>query len=416
MMDETHIVNELIRGREASEVIVDEDSFIEGLVSDDIPRPKPGRWRPYVKLLRFVLIIATLLFSAAFVLRYSFLYLKDVLFYNSEVQVNKSGVLMHKAPQNIEYALFLFNTSDLWADTGIRIAKDDYIRISISGAFHSSFGDLVSDARNNNPSPEVRWIDPNTLDRSSEKRTQKDKDQWCIYNKYRKDSSAVLGDVLFSIAPEYVSDYPLDSLILDSALVWKQNKHTKLFPAGRSGILRLAVNDIYFKDSCAIADYAKKNDKRYGNTKFDAEEIVRNARHDSVDFRKIFYIDNVGQMLVCVEIQHPMKSSSWNPMTAFRDLDNAFGQYLASEAKGFRHTSRLLGMAGSFVLKTAGIFLTELLALNILIIIFFLLFFLIAWCLAKIWGILQKTGTWLYRVIHRWITGRQIPRIRRRPK
>lgn len=357
-MEETgQIISEVIKSGKSADIVVESDSFAEGLVEErDSTKKLFGKITvktPYIRVLRFVLVMTALVMSVTFILHYSIVYIRDVLFYKNELEANSVGAFTPKTGIGTEYGFFLFNTAELWANTGIRISKGDEVSISMSGAFHSSFADLIHDADNNNSSPAIRWIGMSEKD--SKTHLFKKIQQWCcrpkkdsttnkasiakadlqyyLYNQWYqkangrygsrrgKDKPTVpdnvhFGAMLCAIAPEYFSGDPLDTQ-LDIHIL-----NGEPFTAQSSGVLRLAVNDIYFENKDSLESYAQNNPTRYGQ-QFNADSI----NTDVESFRTMFYHDNVGQLLACVEIQHPLKMQYLNPMTAYRMLDEAVREF-----------------------------------------------------------------------------------------
>ena len=426
MKETDHIVSEIIRKGEPRDVVIEEDNLIKKLVNDDEPI-KRLRIRnrelfniPFQKGLRLLLIIATLVASAAFVLHYAFIYMKDVLMSKNELYVNSAGAFTPKKTIGREYGIYLFNTAELWANSGIRITKGDEVRISYSGAFHSSYSDLLDGARDNTPFPEIDWIGkevpPDSSNSSSiiiDTEKQSRKEQVCLYNKYfpldttlkrkyikellvhlrgKKDTiivdtrikdnreTAHLGDLLYEIVPEYVSSDPIDHL--ENAHVWPQNEGEIEFTAEETGYLRFAVNDIYFKNETALREYPKKVDSLRHGKPFDPEDILNKAQNK--DFRKIFYIDNVGQILVCVEIQHPLKHGFFNPMTAYRHLEKVAYQNLERKNRTWGILVSVLALLFVFLPWVTLIFALWILIIFVCIYIVFLIFFGIEYIKQKI--------------------------------
>lgn len=263
--DETgQIVSEVIKSGKSADIVVESDSLAEGLVEERNSTKKLfGRITvktPYIRALRFVLVMTALVMSVTFILHYSIVYIRDVLFYKNELEVNSMGAFTPRTGTGTEYGVFLFNTAELWANSGIRISKGDEVRISISGSFHSSFADLVNDSRNNNSSPEFRWIHMSKNDNteSNGSPTKADK-KYYLYSQWhqktnkhyksiqkigtRTDPEKVdFGAVLCAIAPEYFSGDPLDSLLDIHVL------NGEKFKAKSSGVLRFAVNDVVLND------------------------------------------------------------------------------------------------------------------------------------------------------------------------
>ena len=335
MKDEKHIIPELIRSGKSANVTVDDDSFIESLIKAP---DEPGKsfWRnittpPFVKGLRLVMIIASLIIAATFLLCYSFVYLKDVVLFRNEITTNNVGALNPKKSIGREYGIFLFNPADLWADSGIRLSEKDRFRISVSGAFHSSFKDLVDDADSNVAKPEIRWITgQQARSRSQESpEPQENKKAWGIYQRHiypvlpkdlrkRNGDKPYFGALLYTVAPEYTLDNPLDPNYTRHVRVWKEKDATSFSKVESPGVLRLAVNDIYFEDGRALEDYAGQTD----STRFKKSDFRPSVIKKSEHFHTMFYDDNVGQLLVCVEVQHPLKWGWLNPISAYRDFEN----------------------------------------------------------------------------------------------
>lgn len=357
-MEETgQIISEVIKSGKSADIVVESDSFAEGLVEErDSTKKLFGKITvktPYIRVLRFVLVMTALVMSVTFILHYSIVYIRDILFYKNELEVNSMGAFTPRTGTGTEYGVFLFNTAELWANSGIRISKGDEVSISMSGAFHSSFADLIHDADKNNSSPAIRWI--GMSEKESKTHLFKKIQQWCcppkkdsttnkasiakadlqyyLYNQWYqkangrygsrrgKDKPTVpdsvhFGAVLCAIAPEYFSGDPLDSLLDIHVL------NGERFKAKSSGVLRFAVNDIYFENKERLNSYAQENPTRHGK-----EFNVDSINTDCESFRTMFYDDNVGQLLACVEIQHPLKMKLLNPMSAYRELDKAVREF-----------------------------------------------------------------------------------------
>ncbi len=351
MKDEKHIISEIIRSGKSANVTIDDDSFIESLIKSP-DEPRKTFWKsitapPFIKGMRLVMVIASLIIAATFLLSYSFVYLKDVVFFRNEISTNNVGALNPKKSLGREYGIFLFNPAELWADSGIRLSKKDRFRISVSGAFHSSFKDLVDDAESNEVKPEIRWIGQKS--RSSSQASQINKKVWGIYQKHiypvlsrnlqdRNGEDPYFGALLYTVAPEYTLDNPLDTNYTRHVRVWKE-KDAKRFRKVESpgGILRLAVNDIYFESKGALCKYAEEiHHQRFAkgcaNEKLHRRCTGRCAEkdffpcriysRDPEHFHTMFYDDNVGQLLICVEVQHPLRWGWLNPIGAYRDFEN----------------------------------------------------------------------------------------------
>ena len=73
------------------------------------------------------------------------------------VNSNEYGATIIENEDN-EVIYWLFNTADLWANSGIHVKKGDVISVRASGAFHSSIHHLVHDADSNRKGR--NWVHP----------------------------------------------------------------------------------------------------------------------------------------------------------------------------------------------------------------------------------------------------------------
>ena len=339
-----------------SEVKYNQDSLLASLTKDE--RKETKFWKriflfPYKNLWRFFLLLTITIVVSSFVLKYTISYIKDVILFKSDLSVNNHGVFMPSKACGRDYCLFLFNTSDIWTNTGIYLNKGDKYIMSISGAFHSSAGDMYLDADNNNPNPDITWIgeskrllfseiDINSVDQAKKR-------FYCI------DPTAYIGAILYRIAPEFKLWNPYQK----ENFVWKPSDGKQYKEVESSGVLSLAINDIYFRDTAVLAEYSAKY-KRF-DTLFSCNNILE-ADKGTNKYKRMFYDDNLGQILVCLEIQHTLSGGFFNPMTAFRRLDTKIE--LASETE-VGQLAIILRIIPSFVIFVAHI--AALLIINIII-------------------------------------------------
>ena len=198
------------------------------------------------KGLRLLLVLAALVVGITFILHYSFVLIKDSLLFQGEINVNDKGALLPTKSFEREYGIFLFNTSELWADTGIRVEKGDLLRISASGAFHSSVGDLYAYAKDNtSDSTIIHWNGGN--DRFEGIAQQKEKNHYLLNNKEK------MGDVLFSIVPDHEMPMKIEGKAMN------QITADKGVTAPRSGNLFVTINDIYFPNDSTLREYGRQS-------------------------------------------------------------------------------------------------------------------------------------------------------------
>ena len=73
------------------------------------------------------------------------------------VNSNEYGATIIQNEDNEVY-YWLFNSADLWANSGIKVEKGDVISVRTSGAFHSAIHHLVHDAESNQLTD--KWLNP----------------------------------------------------------------------------------------------------------------------------------------------------------------------------------------------------------------------------------------------------------------
>ena len=310
-----HLFTGLADSGKSSFVQMEDDSLIEGITHHDThPRKIFGRIPyqvPMQKGLRLLLVLASLVVGITFVLHYSFVLIKDSLLFQGEIEVNEKGALLPTKSFEREYGIFLFNTSELWVDTGIRVEKGDLLRISASGAFHSSVGDLYAYAKDNtSDSTIIHWRGGNDRFAGVEQQTEK--------NIYLLNKNEDMGDILFSIVPDYQMPLELEGQAMNQITADKGVK------ASLSGNLFVTINDIYFPNDSTLREYGSQPFSTRFGAPFPVDTLIEGK--DKKHYHTIFYNDNLGQILLTVEIQHPLKTSFFgvdffNPRKHYRKLE-----------------------------------------------------------------------------------------------
>lgn len=259
-------IGRLLQSGNYGKASIEEDSLLMRIA---LARTRFFRWKkwsfPVYPILNLVFVIAAFIGCFALALGFSVSLVKEELAVSQSFSYNAKGAIRAQLPAGKEYVMFLFNTSELWADSGIELRKGDRIKINISGSFHPSVGDLKEDAASNNPYPEMTWIRSGTANRNISQLSSS-----CISKEHP------FGSFLYRIAP--VSSDSLEDK--DSSIrAWDMRNAEKFHPVKHNGILQFCVNDI-----CTS------------------------------------YQDNLGQILVCAEIKHPLRSWFISPLSSFRNL------------------------------------------------------------------------------------------------
>ncbi|MBO7572575.1 MAG: hypothetical protein J6T48_10550 [Bacteroidales bacterium] len=156
--------------------------------------------------------------------------------------------------EDSEVIYWLFNTADLWANSGIKVHKGDVLTIHTSGAFHSAVHHLVDDAKNNRMS--FNWMEANGGFPNNDPR-EKERAKYRIVNKYNNNT------ILMQVLPD---DYipagknekwwkgcSNDSVKLDhidgkgnSARIYAIGKDIENIEIQEDGILSFSINEVAF--------------------------------------------------------------------------------------------------------------------------------------------------------------------------
>ncbi len=243
-------------------------------------------------LLSFFLLIVILFIGLAFVV----LTIKKFYPYNM-IETNIQGASIVKS-EDKDVIYWLFNTADLWANSGIEVQEGDVLTIRASGSSYTAIHHLV-DASQNNYAPNDKWVGTEGLEYF---RTTRDS----YSKKYRLCPENPEGILLMKIInPKSVNDKPLKSW--DDTLLTKDieviGKERTLY-ISRPGVLHFAVNDIVLTN-CTLdsmyEDYINSIDKIWINQK--------DGKRACIDtFKSIDEKDSLNN-LVCVAFLKEMNNS-----------------------------------------------------------------------------------------------------------
>lgn len=348
------IVESIIREKHPGKVEVEDTGLIEKLSS---PQQSNKSRNSYFKTLfekesrRFFLIVSMFFMMLVLVVGYAFYYINDVILYESEFFINEQGSFNPKKSLDCDYALFLFNTSDVWANSGIQVNENDRIKINISGGFNTSIKNVI-EAADSNKVLKYSWMHSDSLNNLiSETGKDLQKLKFSLSRKETKEEPFDFGTVFYTIQPESsdITSHPLKVKKEDLKKWTKDNNYHKV---EKTGYLYFAVNDLVFDeldengkrinnhsdyfndkhnrfiiDSCRIKneiqdannDSSKIDSLRYRFYNFKHDNIEDQYEKGKIEKDPLFYYhDNLGQLLVAVEIQH-FKPFYWaNPITVFR--------------------------------------------------------------------------------------------------
>ena len=196
-----HILEKWIGTGKSGTMDVDTDAFLDTLArsqyhgSDIEPRPvepekeRPLRWWeiPYQKGVRFIAIAGITFLMATLVIHYAIIYINDILLHENQLHINSQGAFNPHKSMNCEYALYLFNTADLWANSGIQVNRKDLIKINISGGYNSAIeGDVISAQNNTELKYPWKYYDAAPDDTLRRKKKNHSWEKWRV-KKYREN-------------------------------------------------------------------------------------------------------------------------------------------------------------------------------------------------------------------------------------
>jgi hypothetical protein len=312
-------------------VVIESNKSILGVLDD---------WKSTGKIIGVLFILVFTIFIA---LAFVTIAIKRIYPYN-DIKVSTLGaIIMQNEDKEIIYELF--NTADLWANSGIKVKAGDILTIRASGRYHTAIHHLVDDARDNKEL-EDKWI---STDGERKRGNIRDslRAQYRIFK--NKPQDALLMQVIREDKQEYLKDATLtnknDSIIRDSYLAFentpkisvneeknngnikdlKENlqKRENFYFIGKEredlhifegGILHFAVNNIVLTNSVIdkMIEFGKANGgvaTNFGGLQFGkhpnkdtiSDESNEMTYYRDHDYYNAWYDDNVGSFLIVIE-------------------------------------------------------------------------------------------------------------------
>ncbi len=290
-------------------------------------------------ILSLFLVLVILFFGLAFVT----LAIKSIYPYNS-ISTTKYGATIIKS-EDKEVIYWLFNTADLWANSGIEVHKNDVISVRASGKSNNAIHHLVSDCMLNRE-PEYEWTGPEgsvTGGKDAGRNADRDEQR----RKFRIAPGENEGVLLMQVIPERYQNREdnffntlhtppqfVDGNSPDTSGRWKGSPEPDIYVIGAGkndqvirtdGILHFAVNDVALTERKIDAMKKKTvyDELSIGKVyKYsDTMTVIRKSR-DTIDFVKVvdtgkdkdeldlyrginyvdaWFADNVGSFLIVIE-------------------------------------------------------------------------------------------------------------------
>jgi len=392
------ILSRLLKSGKSGTLNIQDNSFLEELVKS--APPARSRWWmfPYIRGARLVATLSISALMLSLLIYYSIVFIKDNILFENRLTVNEQGAFNPHKSLNCEYGLYVFNTSDVWANTGIQISEEDRIRINISGGYNSAVQELIA-ATTSNSIPKYEWTN---YKGGTQKETTDNKDgkEYCLSDKHG------FGAALWAIFQEgrdlahhpYVRDtdpatYKLTKQhhgeTLRTLREWMPRDGKRFQKAHFNGTLYLAINDMFFEDSLTMRSFYETHpelirlDPKKDSIITIKDYIDRRSKYPDFDFN-----DNLGQILVSVEIIRHVPHAFFYPTMQYRTLEYRVGEILGTEyEQGLLRNNllfrfcwkllRIIGVALLFVCSISALFLLWGLGLLCFIYLSFFLFHLL---------------------------------------
>ena len=293
------------------------------------------------KIFNFSILIFAIIIGLAFVINSSVYFVKDVLCSKNDCKITSEGAIAAYMNGDKEFYLYMFNASEPWTNTGIQLLKGDKMRMRVSGGFFSDALGLY-EAAQWNFKPYYEWISMSNNDATNHKFV------WPFVNNKeyinnKKDSRLIceeteFGDLIYRIGNEEDSDDKIHYLNKS-----RSNFRYYFDEVQESGYLLLSINEV--KQDATLGSRPQNYDSimfsfKEKNTKY------YNYHEEMIGDKKAFgefihsawsindnYKDNIGQILVAVEIQRKLDNVQWRKIW-YRYVENNVVGIWSSNIKG----------------------------------------------------------------------------------
>jgi hypothetical protein len=267
-----------------------------------------------------LILVVTIFIGLAFVT----ISIKRIYPYN-DIKINSSGAITMQN-ENIEIIYWLFNTADLWSNSGIKVKKDDVLTIRASGKFHTAIHHLVKDTRSNKKLDD-NWVGTDGDGKNNISTRDSLRKQYRIFADKAQDA------LIMQVIPENIDK---NSEEFEKYLSFTDGNNKDNFHfigkeridlrIHNNGILHFAVNDIVLtenvinkmiaENNSLIDKYAanhpkdtvwvKLNDKFFKFGKYPCYVTATKDTNEMIYYREkkyynAWYDDNVGSFLIVIE-------------------------------------------------------------------------------------------------------------------
>lgn len=304
------------------------------------------------KIFNFTILIFVFIIGIVFVINSGIYFIKDVLGSQNDCKITPEGAVVAKMASDKEFYLFLFNASEPWTDSGIQLVSGDKVKIKASGGFFSDSRSGLYPAAQYNFKPYYDWVSMNDVNKEDTTLWYYIKRVFRVNkeNKNKEDTSFVckaanFGELIYFIGEEKYTG-TIHKLNEDEKFLRNFSEFTEV---KENGHLFLSVNEaketiISEADTKLINEYIKeKNDNNIQDSTYNKVKKIIKERDtvyynyheyvfggDSTVFQKFIdlslgnsdnYKDNIGQILVAVEVQRKIDLIHWKKIW-YRSVEN----------------------------------------------------------------------------------------------
>lgn len=255
----------------------------------------------------FIILLSAVVMSIVMLIAMISFFLSQVIMPTTNQFVNDSGTLVFNQPLATQHYMFLLNSADLWADSGIEVIEGDHVEITVSGSFYSDIDNLCNAALQNDTTQYIYFHKHHLLNLANIEKTT-------AINPFSLDSLIDFGALLLRI------EQPIDNLpinyVPDSKTQYihrDHGAHKISFDAQTSGILHFAVNDIPLTDSTIDA---MKKEKYFKNDTTSYKDYKANLEKYGDQFARKWFDDNCGELLINVTVSRDITKK---PQIPFHD-------------------------------------------------------------------------------------------------
>ena len=236
-----------------------------------------------LRLSLLVLAITVALFGGISIILVS---LKSLYPYN-DITTNVMGATSIRT-EDKEVSYWLFNTAELWADSGIKVKAGETITIRASGKKHTAIHHLVEDAYNNNPTLREPWTGGEGIIKDRDDR-DKFRAQFKIFDDFPQDA------LLMQVVPtgKTPDDRPNTHTDRQFVVIGKQAENIYIKD---NGTLHFAINDIVLDDETIfnmVNAVAQKNPNAQ-LTKFTDTSIINSLKSERASIQYSDFVQKFG--------------------------------------------------------------------------------------------------------------------------